>query len=200
MKTLSMDSGIKWKREADDSHVVRMDRIKTNNPIPNAGESQQGNVRMDLTKWKTQLCHHFRKGTCTHGDDCLFAHGEHELKPVNWLLCRPRPIGAPASVVTCSYCGLETNSLASHLIVCTKYKRVETPSIFHEFHQMEDFSRKKEKKVDKRICGLCLETLTDNVSRFGNCEHMFHNRCISKAARTIKAIGCPICKRQCCYL
>jgi hypothetical protein len=31
-------------------------------------------------QYKTSLCYNFQKGTCTYGDGCRYAHGEHELR------------------------------------------------------------------------------------------------------------------------
>ncbi|CAJ1454471.1 unnamed protein product [Effrenium voratum] len=43
-------------------------------PQPEAGERQ-----------KTLLCRFAAMGTCKHGDDCKFAHGEHEPeRPIDW--------------------------------------------------------------------------------------------------------------------
>ncbi len=31
-------------------------------------------------RYKTRLCRGFTTGTCTHGDKCMFAHGEWEIQ------------------------------------------------------------------------------------------------------------------------
>merc|ERR1712070_489610 len=39
-----------------------------------------------ICNYKTTLCRHFQLGQCWEGDDCAFAHGEHELRE-RWREC-----------------------------------------------------------------------------------------------------------------
>ena len=41
--------------------------------------------------YKTELCARWKRGLCTYGEDCQFAHGDHELQ----ARCRPAKCAAP---------------------------------------------------------------------------------------------------------
>ena len=56
-------------------------------PLAGSGNPAGGSSIRGGGQWgdsfKTRLCGHFARGSCTHGDGCRFAHGERELrKPV----------------------------------------------------------------------------------------------------------------------
>ena len=53
--------------------------VKTRKP-GFAVKSEKTNPEKAATKLKTELCNDFLKGMCRRGDNCNFAHGEHELK------------------------------------------------------------------------------------------------------------------------
>lgn len=45
------------------------------------GQQPYQNRGNNIQKYKTTLCRHFQQhGSCTVGDNCDFAHGEHELR------------------------------------------------------------------------------------------------------------------------
>ena len=58
-------------------------------PFPaSAGPCPDGNARVDRKPkgryWKTKICFKWQAGTCPKGAECQFAHGEHELRPVEY--------------------------------------------------------------------------------------------------------------------
>lgn len=54
-------------------------------PMYPVNAAQVANAQMNVL-YKTELCRSWQFGTCRYADRCLFAHGEHELRPLQ----RPR--------------------------------------------------------------------------------------------------------------
>ena len=51
-------------------------------PIKTEKGSVVHKVIKNPAKYKTEMCEPYKKGQCTFGTDCQFAHGIHELRPV----------------------------------------------------------------------------------------------------------------------
>ena len=64
------------------------EQIKTNTLYQQIVDSQPTvNERVQMTEqmnvlYKTELCRSWQFGQCKYNERCLFAHGEHELKPM----------------------------------------------------------------------------------------------------------------------
>ena len=50
--------------------------------IENTSEKNHNEKKLKPWNYKTILCTHFEKGTCTRGDKCHFAHGVEELRKI----------------------------------------------------------------------------------------------------------------------
>uniref|UniRef100_A0ACD5Z0Q0 Uncharacterized protein n=1 Tax=Avena sativa TaxID=4498 RepID=A0ACD5Z0Q0_AVESA len=83
LKNIELEGTLDQINDASPLFTELIVSISGNNDAPLPGKNLVGGShhgRGPGSNFKTKLCEHFAKGSCTFGDRCHFAHGENELR------------------------------------------------------------------------------------------------------------------------